>query len=276
LTYVTQLPTIADRVGLSWISEEEFKMHKVILSGVMGIKPNTLNVNLRDLCFVQRQRSKDGWSFWCRPGFCRTSCGIDIEIGQGISLGPLHACLPFKLGHLTDSQIELFQTGCHILWNEIFQCPPTSPITRETALERTAIRFRYNEQTIQNAKDVIEAILLPSAMDVQLGFTEFAKFLAMFGPEKTIMVKIAALLKCSNATGKWLTFDRIVGKPPFATFAPTMPNCLVIHHGDGAIERVYNLPSLEREYLVDDFGKTGRDWDDWFTAHPVRNLAGQK
>jgi hypothetical protein len=287
LSYVSDLPTLEDQVGLAWTSEDEFKMNKSTLADVMGIKLNTLNVNLRDLKFQQLQRDKDGWTRWKRSGFTRATNGIDAEgdlpasprrppVQSDAGFVGRSPSVPFVLGKLTDPQNERFLTDSHRLWTEVLQCSPTSPVPTDVAIERAATRFRYPEQPLQNAKEVVEAIIRPSSSDSKLIFTDFCRFLAMFGPERTIMLKIASLLTCSNATGKWLTFDRThaTARPPFAYFETSIPNCLSIHHADNTHEKVYNVPTLESGgdgYLIDEYGKQYKDWDDWFGQHPIKH-----
>jgi hypothetical protein len=139
-----------------------------------------------------------------------------------------------------------------------------------------AKRFRYSEQGFQNAKEVIDAIIRPSAATSHVDFPDFSRFLAMFGPESTIMLKIASLLSCSNVTGNWLSFDRVQNssRPPFAYFDPGMPNCLLVHHGDNRTERVFNDPTAAsglQPYVIDEGGKMYKDWEEWFGRHPVRH-----
>jgi hypothetical protein len=147
-------------------------------------------------------------------------------------------------------------------------------------IERAAARFRYHEQPVQNAHDVIAAILKPSASQGKLSFSDFCRLLAMFGPERTIMVKISGLLTCSNATGKWLVFgrdDTSGNTGPVASFSREVPNCLVIRHGDLTQEKVFNLPLVEAlgdSYLADEIGKLYKNWDEYFTIHPVRPQSG--
>jgi hypothetical protein len=288
LSYSIDSPTFQDQIGLAWVTDDEFKMNKSVLSEVMGIKLNTLNVNLRDLHFQQLQRDKEGWTRWKRAGFTRAANTVDNE-GETTLPSPLrrpaHATEPgfvgrnpslaFTLGHLTDLQNARFLSDSHRLWNAILQCSPTVAVSADVAIDRAADRFRYEEQPLQNAKDVIDAIIRPSTADSRLVFTDFCRFLAMFGPESTIMLKIASLLTCSNGTGNWLTFDRghSASRTPFAYFDPAVPNCLVVHHGDNMMEKVYNNPTAEsgREpYVIDEFGKVYKDWDEWFGKHPVR------
>jgi hypothetical protein len=288
LGYVSDTPSYQDLVGLAWTTNDEFKMNKATLANVMGIKLNTLNVNLRDLNFVQIQRDKSGWTYWKRAGFTRTASTIEPE-ENGAAAKPgrqstrqlvngligKSPTIPFTLGKVTDDQSELFLASAQKLWFEVLQCSATAQVAIDFAIDRAASRFRYQEQPIENAHDVINAIIRPSLVDAKLGFADFCRFLAMFGPEKTVMLKIAALLTNSNKSGKWLTFEKAkeaVARPS-AFFDYAIPNCLVIHHADYSQERVYNIPTTEAAtgpYLVDEFGDRYKDWDEWFIRHPVK------
>jgi hypothetical protein len=288
LTYVSDNPNMQEMIGLSWLSDDEFQMNKVILSNVMGLKVNTLNVNLRDLHFEQKQRDKDGWTRWKRSGFTRASNSIDAD-GEASESGRRPPAsdpgflgkspsVPFTLARVSERSADLFLTQAQQLWTDVLQCSPTSAVDIGIAIDRAAERFRYHEQPLANAREVISAIIRPAAGD-RLFFADFCRFLAMFGPEKTVMLKIAALLTCSNATGKWLTFDRDhnTARAPFAYFLVETPNCLCVQHADNLHERVFNdpvVPAGEGSYLVDDYGMTYRDWDDWFAQHPVRQGFG--
>jgi hypothetical protein len=276
LTYVDQTGD-HERVGLAWLSDDEFKMNKTILASVIGIKLNTLNVNLRDLHFTLTLREKDGWTHWKHEGFTRATSGVDpdeVPVSALINLTTKSSPEPFTLGRLSREQHEQFYADARALWLEVFQCPPTLAVNREVAIDRAAGRFRYNEQPLQNAREVIEAIIIPRPLDSKLTFTDFCRFLAMFGPANAVMPKIAAVLTCSNASGKWLTFDRMSPRLPYAAFDEAIPNCLVVHHGDHTLEKIYNNPTTEAMYLIDDFGRVCRDWDEWFAGHPVKPEPG--
>jgi hypothetical protein len=288
LSYSSDVPSVQDQLGLCWASDDEFRMNKSVLCEVMGIKLNTLNVNLRDLHFRQLQRDKEGWTVWKRPGFTRAANAVEHESDPtlsplrraGASAEPAFVPLPratpptFSLGRLTDFQCARFFGEAQRLWTDVLECHPTFGVSADVVIDKAAGRFRYEEQPLQNARDVIDAIIRPAATDSRLVFADFSRFMAMFGPENTLMLKIASLLTCSNGSGNWLTFERAGGaRAPFAAFDPTMPNCLVVHHGDRTTERVYNNPTAEsgREpYVIDEYGKAYRDWDEWFGRHPVR------
>jgi hypothetical protein len=291
LSYSQEFPTLVDDIGLAWLTEEEFKMNKVTLAAVMAIKLNTLNVNLRDLHFQQLQRDKDGWTRWKRPGFTRTANSLDPDTeaptsqvapprkhvvpGEAALIGRTPE-LPFQLGRIGQQQMNNFINGAQQLWTDLLYVSATSQVSIQTFVEKSAERLRYMEQPIDNAREVIRAIVTPRSPGGRFSFQEFCRFLAMFGPQRTVMLKIASLLQCSNSTGKWLTFDadpEIRAGGTYGSFDTRMPNCLMLHHGDRAITRVFNDPTVEsgtRSYVIDDQGKGYGDWDEYFRMHPLR------
>jgi hypothetical protein len=278
LSYTSEWPDFQEMVGIAWANDEEFKMNKPVLADVMGIKLNTLNVNLRDLRYEQVQRHEDGWTRWRRPGFTRLANTIEEEEDLPRELPPVpdfvgRMPLPFALEHVTEEQRENFLTDAQRLWMEILRCSPTAVVPVDFVVDKAAQRFRYRDQPLENAREVIAAILKPAASGERFVFADFGRLLAMFGPAKTIMVKIAALLACSNATGRWLMFERnhsVMG--PLAFFHQYVPNCLVVQHSDNSQEKVFNVPVVEApgDYLVDDFGNRYDGWEAWFGKHPVR------
>jgi hypothetical protein len=293
LAYADQVPSLRDQLGLYWVNDEEFKMNKGILSSVMGIKLNTLNVNLRDLHFAQIERDKDGSTRWKRNGFTRSS-GDQTELDSvptvAARVSPMALTAPiapreppgFSLGKLTPSQADNFWTGAKSLWAELFHMGPHQQVRIEAALEQTAARFKHSEQPLDNAKDVIRAIMVRPGYDLTLSFVDFSRFLAMFGPVETIMLKIASLLTCSNGSGKWLTFDpehtMNMHVPAFARFDEHEPNCLIVRHCDGLTEKVYNDPladGVSSSYLRDERGMRYSNWEEYLRQHPVRCGLGQ-
>jgi hypothetical protein len=286
LTYSAEFPNLQDRIGLAWTSDEEFKMNKSTLSAVMGIKLNTLNVNLRDLRFLQVERDKDSWTRWRCTGFTRSSSGVEAEgefarhLTSEAALVGRAPTLPFELGKIGQAQRDAFSIESQRLWVDLVQCSTTCAVQMPLFLERAAHEFRYIEQPIENAKEVIEAIIIPTITNSKLTFADLCRFLAMFGPPKTVMLKIASLLTCSNQSGKWLTFefDRVVPHtPPYACFDESMPNCLVVRHGDNTIDKVYNDPNVEAgdgsSYLFDEHGKVYGAWNEYFQFHPVKSVS---
>jgi hypothetical protein len=98
--------------------------------------------------------------------------------------------------------------------------------------------------------------------------------MAMFGPDRTVMLKIASLLDCSRRTGQWLSFDTdgFLLPPLAGSFDGQEPNCLVIRN-KGNATRVWNAPLVESNanigYVCDQVGHTYGCWSDYFEKHPV-------
>jgi hypothetical protein len=93
----------------------------------------------------------------------------------------------------------------------------------------------------------MRAIVTPRSASGRFSFQEFCRFFAMFGPQRTVMLKIVSLLQCLNSTGKWLTFHtdpEIRASGTYGSFDTRMPNCLMLNHGDRAVTRVFNDPTV--------------------------------
>jgi hypothetical protein len=283
LRYSDENPTLINQLGIAWLNDQEFKMNKSILVGVLGIKVNTLNINLRDLHFVQGTKEADGWTRWTCPGLNRndfvpsgplSAAAWQLDQISTITCAPGKSTVEFTLGQLGTPEYDPFLADSQRLWVELFATPVSNAVHPDIMIEHAANKFRHKDQPLDNAKEVIRAIIA-TRPDVPLTFQDFARFMAMFGPEATVMIKIASLLTCSNETGKWLTFDSIarVQRPlPFAQFDEKQPNCLVVHHGDQAVERAYNHPNLAAQmaYVLDESGAKFGDWDAYFKSRPVR------
>lgn len=292
LSHSTTDPSLEERIGIGWVNDEEFKMCKSKLSEVMGIKLNTLNVNLRDLQFTQLQRDKDGWTRWKRQGFTRSGSGFPMNDPEEAFAQRRHVpalfrpdvfetTLPFQLGHLTQQQTEQFLREAQLLWESIMDVSTSTFVDTGVLIERTAQRFRYGQQPPNNAMEVIRAILTPTHTPRHLQFADFCRLLAMFGPSETLMLKIWSLLTYSNNTGKWLTFDTspdVAQRIPYAAFDLKMPNCLVLHKRDKRIERVYNDPTVASEdlrsgYVIDENDNRYCTWHDYFSQQPIEPVS---
>ena len=281
LNYVTQYPSLVNDIGLAWVDEETFKMNKHNLSKVMGIKLNTLNVNLRDLAFSQQQPNKDGWTHWKKKGFTKTVLmPVADATTSFVSAAPPRAAEfwqpppqpvhQIRLGQMQQHVIQAFYESVQRLWNRI-----ADPRTRTASIRRAAEALKQEGQELKNSIAVLKAIIACNDGETVV-FEQVVKFLAMFGPERTAMLKIASLLRCSRRTGEWLRFDTPEFMPsttPWAAFDDNEPNCLVIRKA-GGVAKVWNLPLVdagqERYYLVDENEQKYLSWDDYFDAHPVQ------
>jgi hypothetical protein len=129
-----------------------------------------------------------------------------------------------------------------------------------------AERFRYAAPP-DNAREALSALLCPSINDAHI----VCRFMAQFGPELRVMLKVAALLACSNDTGKWLTFERnrTRAERPLAYVDDSCALCMTVRDGDGGRRKVYHFVEADKkEYLVDEQGNGYRDWDELFNKHP--------
>jgi hypothetical protein len=278
LQYVTRFPATEEEIGVGWVDELTFKMKKRALTGILGIKLNTLNVNLRDLKFVQQSNTaKDGWAYWQKEGFTRSLAPALAEEPRPEFPSPRQTW-PFSLGRVVPDAVAQFFRSVDHTWRELTGPECVQVIETQSLLQRAARHFKQDGQQEQNALDVLTAIIAPKKMDV-VTFAALARFLAMFGPDRTVMLKIASLLECSHRTGQWLYFDTEGTQLPAlsGSFDPQEPNCLVIRN-NGVVSRAWNAPLIEangkRGYVTDEVGNIYASWADYFKTCPVMRPFG--
>jgi hypothetical protein len=276
LSHVARFPSFEQNLGVGWAEDDVFKLHKRTLASLLDIKLNTLNVDLRDLGFKQQQHDKDGWTHWKHDGFTRnaSSCPDDPPLPMMTILRPI-APIPtlFDLGPCSKLMLEQFFQQTSLMWREL-SGSSTMPVESSWFVRRAAERFRQETQPIQNAIDVLTAIIA-STPDGSTTYDHFARLMAMFGPEKSLMLKIASLLESSQKSGQWLYFN--TEQPHFLTtygsFDRDTPNCLVLRKYD-TVSRIWNFPTVEQapgtQYLMDDLGQMYASWAGYFAMHPVR------
>jgi hypothetical protein len=279
LSYVSRFPSSEDEIGVSWVNEVTFRLKKRVLISILGIKINTLNVNLRDLKFVQQTSpAKDGWTYWHKEGFTRSSASSFTEDPRipesaGKFEMPVKPSWPFNLGCLGADGISQFFLNADRTWRDLTGPGRVQVIGAGEFLNRVARYFKREGQQEKNALDVLTTILAPKKSEY-LNFEDLARFLAMFGPDRTAMLKIASLLECSHKSGQWLSFDGegIEVGPLAGWFDPAEPNCLVIRNHE-TIMKVWNTPLVEvnrrQGYVIDQNGEMYRSWEDYFEKHPL-------
>lgn len=299
-----------EKVGCAWVTDEEFRLNKRIITNILGIKLNTLNVNLHALGFIQQKHSKDGWTLWKRPNFTRNSLGSDLTpsahmaprpdattanvgnvdpniqkftptydmVFQGQYTAPTmiqpQMIQPIQLGKVTQIIYNTFMNTSKQIWEELGNMN-FDPVDSTTFIQKAAARFKQIEQPLDNAIDVLKAIITPDQNQTLITFKQFCSFLAMFGPEGSIMLKIASLLLCSNSTGQWLCFNKMdplyIQMKFYGQFDENEPNCLNLNHVGISKTRVWNLPltSANEPYIIDEGNNAYESWDQYFSVNPV-------
>ncbi|KAH0789264.1 39 kDa initiator binding protein [Histomonas meleagridis] len=278
LTYVTENPSLEEKIGLGWISDTEFRMNKKTLGSIMGIKLNTINVNLKDLGFEQTQRDRNGWTHWKREGFTKSNAGLITTNPKPQSAIPDNSEVLIRFPTPDVSEISVtidFNRIAQNAWQSIVGGNYNS-FQSSRFIEMAAQYLKHNEQPQDNAENVLRALIAPCRIGLPtVTKTDFFRFLAMFGPPSSSMVKIAGLLEHSNNTGNWLSFTPEAQEPNtfYAAFDNIVPNCLVFHKANVTNEtfRVYNIPTVEvsqGSYLVDQNGRFYDSWANFFSANP--------
>jgi hypothetical protein len=205
LGYVSRFPTSEEEIGVSWVDEVTFKMKKRALISILGIKVNTLNVNLRDLKFVQQTNpAKDGWTYWQKEGFTRSSASSFTEDPRipesaGKFVMPIKPSWPFNLGCLGADGISQFFVSADRTWRGLTGPRRVQVIGAGEFLNRAARYLKQEGQQEQNALDVLTAILAPKKSEY-LNFEHLARFLAMFGPIE---------LRCSKSHRYWSVHKKV-------------------------------------------------------------------
>ena len=276
LSYVTDNPSLEEKIGVGWITDNVFRMNKKILGAIMGIKLNTLNVNLKDLGFEQTRRDRNGWTHWKREGFTKGKTGMVLISQQRPTntVSENQVLIRFPNLEIPEYTVNFdFTTISQNAWQSIVG-GSYNTYPSKIFIQRAAQYLKHSEQPQDNAESVLRALIVPC----RLGFhsvskIDFFRFLAMFGPPSSAMVKIAGLLEHSNNTGNWLSFAPEAQEPNsfYASFDSAVPNCLVFHKSNGTTFRVYNFPTIEiakGNYLVDQNGRYYDCWGGFFNAHP--------
>lgn len=274
LSYLDANPDLQDEIGLSWINDTEFRMKKKTVAEVMGIKLNTMNVNLRDLEFVQLQHDKNGWTKWKREGFTRNTVmssfptTTPITEKQATFVPPRISKDPssiLRLGHLSLEEESRFRAVVSNTWSMI--ASSMSEISSNIFIKNAANIFKTPEQPLENAIDVLKAIIAP--IDKMINENDLFRFLAMFGPRNTVMVKISSILNCNKGNQSWLFFDetQIPQNCSFyGIFDQQMPNCLIMNYSNGVTRKVYNHPLIDAcgTYLIDENDRIYVSWESYF------------
>lgn len=290
LSYVEAVdPSLAEEFGIGWVDDQVFRIFKPRLLGVMGIKLNTLNVNLRDLHFIQLQGDKrlPGWTTWRKDGFTKRSYQLPMNavnippLPEGdifnphLKPDPMVEKLIVDMGRITPQQFDELQRMVVQEWTEILgSTDEMMSCDAHYFVGRAAKRYKQEKQSLTNAFDVLTAILAPQDK-MEIYFPDFFRFMAMFGPADTVMLKIHSLLEVSTVGTPWLYF----GITPTADeasvygfFDETEANALIIHDRNGE-DRVWNLPLVPAgdgcQYVEDKDGRKYASWQEYFHEHPV-------
>lgn len=190
------------------------------------------------------------------------------------SLYSLSSCQPqVQLGKVDQFEYDMFIYNARQIWTELGN-QMFEPADSKVFIPKAAERFKQMEQPLENAIDVLKAILTPEPNQTHVTFKQLCGFLAMFGPESSIMIKIASLLMCSNGNGQWLYFNKddqyYSQLKEYGQFDENEPNCLnLIHVGVSKI-RVWNRPltSASEQYVIDENNNKYGSWEQYFKINP--------
>jgi hypothetical protein len=281
-------PSRQEALGLGWLTDTAFRLNKKRLVAVMEIKHNTLNVNLKDLKFRQSEKENNGWTVWEREGFSRFSTieeladlkaetpgeGVPIPFADDAQAMKLVMLRDLNFGFVDPPTAQMFKRFTISIWEELLpQVPLQYIVSPPEFLSVAAERFRASHQKLENSLKILKAVFVcPNS--AQLSMLDFAKFMAKFGPEETLMQKLDSILKSSNRNQNWLKLS----KPPveeqpliYGYFDDVEHNCFVLQRLDQPEERIYNLINVPAtdDYLVDSKGMKYASWQKYFEMNPL-------
>jgi hypothetical protein len=280
LSYISANPDLEDQAGIGWIDDTVFRIYKPRLLGVLGLKLNTLNVNLRDLHFVQLQSDRSGWTRWRRDGFNRREFDIaghaeDDPVGFFAAQQPAQVTVPpetVAISRISPDQFDAFRDHAFLEWQGIVDSVSDLSVSSVFFVSKAAVRYRLPKQPGGNAFDVIQAIIAPQNQ-VSIKIEEFYRFLARFGPNETVMLKVQSLLETATARRPWLYFGACPSssRTVYGTFDDVETNALVIRRGKTEIDRVWNLPLVPfgEQFIIDKADRMYGSWEEYFQVNPV-------
>jgi hypothetical protein len=277
LAFVTANPVFADDLGIGWVSEYEFRMNKKVLVDVLGIKLNSMNVNLHDLGFHKLRQDKNGWSCWTRTGLTqhRVLALNSPDFAKPRRVSPITfpgLTLNFSLGAVQRISCDHFINNVVKLWMTVINPDINAEVFPPLFVDHLANALRTPEQPFANAVSVLAALLLfgnPKSISI----VDFVMFLARFGPSETVMLKIASLVSATGDGCKCISFgpgtplpEDAENLPFFGVFDDKELNRLSLSFPHGQRQCVWNVPLVDAYgcYLVDDTSKTYRSWVEYF------------
>ena len=292
LSYVETNPEAYDQIGLQWISDERFKMNKKLLKEVLGIKENSLNVNLKKLNFTQTSYDKLGWTEWYKKDFNKielntfqndnfpitdeqfprimvNSVFTNQSNQQNIPEDAFSKASHIVLGFINEDRKQQVLKQAIQIWQEIANNDSTDSLSGEYFLLRLAKKWQLPHQDFNNALSVLSNILISNDTSV-ITFLDFYKIYCAFGPEPTVMNKISDLLEVCAGEDGWLYFGFTVAEiksvtMQYAYFDDNEPNCLILVNGSNTT-KVWNIPDIIENdiYIYAEDSNMYQDWQSFF------------
>jgi hypothetical protein len=290
LSYVSANPALEDEAGVGWVDDNVFRMYKPRLLGVLGVKLNTLNVNLRNLKFTQLQSDKTGWTRFRREGFTRRDFEVTVPdtpepdlFGQPILPKPprqpeAEDKIDFHITCLTSDQHALFTQTVVLEWQTIVESAEIGCVATGFFVSRASQRYCLPNQPSENAFEVLHAVIA-SQDPATVKFSSFLRFMAEFGPPETVMLKIHSLLEVCQTPSPWLFFGptALVEEIDLnGGFDDEDANLLQVRFRKRVLEKAWNIPIVPfgQEFVLEESGRTHASWQAFFEEHPVRGRQG--
>jgi hypothetical protein len=274
-------PARLSACGCGWKDDDQFYINKSVLCTVMDIKPNTLNVNLRELGFVKLSREEQV-SIWKHPSISENDrsgyfgsirnvrsrpesvAGFSVQEAYLPLLEPLEL---FLCPNFQQANVNQFKYDVIIQWEKLIQSELTFAVPRDWFIDLLMHHIAPTQDS-QFDGDLLDQVLesrIPWLVEV----LDFAKLMARFGPFRTFGEK----LKQYHNVIRFQHHDLFMPVQAGEYFARTFHNCFCFRASQNCGEyHFYNLPYADSnsQYLVDEDDVVYVNWEQMLKRH--RNL----
>lgn len=246
--------------GCGWLSDTVFIMNKELLSEVMAIKLNTLNVNLKNLGFEQVSNRNGSYTFWTHRSFRRDSMESTHEVRiSNTRIQPTSAYfLPILdsiiLYGMDEMEVNAFKVSILSLWTTIVAHKFILAISSDDFVNSLMAAFESNLGLFfQDTYPLTQ--VLASEIDGVVSFLEFAVLMARFGPLETLFAKITQYQEAIRD----LCYEI---QQPKECFSPTYVNCFRFAMPNRGESHYYNLPlnCVSKPFLIDEEKNVYDSW----------------
>jgi hypothetical protein len=265
-------PTRAERVGCAWVDDTEFWIHKPKLHQTLGIRRNTLDVNLRHLGFAPTRRSTTAaLTFYRNDRFSRKASHEDIERIRNVRcksealqhLDIRAVYLPIlqslQLFMMEATQMSQFKRDVIQEWQRLVNSKLVFGLGIGDFLVLLQGDLDANHPQGSAVRLNLAQALTPRNPNVCEIF-DFALFLARFGPYRTIPDKLYQFQTVANDLKNDLYAFAWPSLP--SHFSPTFHNCFRFQLSPTGEYHCYNLPLVDSksQFLVDEDGAVYQSW----------------
>ena len=253
----------SQKAGCGWITDTEFFINKSKLCEVLGVKINTLNVNLKTLGFVQTRQREGALTFYRNDGFVFNSenpefdrirnsrCKPEALLNMKTQAVYLPCLEPLMLFMMDRKSINIFKKNVISIWEKLVGANLIFAISMNDF--KKAFQSLFHSNTYPDIIHIEHNLPLrvPKVVDI----FDFAVFLARFGPFESLPTKIQQF---QSITAEFYLLPN--------TFSSTFHNCFVFPLSQIGEYHCYNLPLVDSnaQFLADEDCAVYPSWSKMF------------